>query len=74
MRSNVGGPNVGGIDRWIRLLGGTVLLTLAFVHALSGGWLIAAYIFGVIGLGTGLTSFCPAYRIAGLNTHRMHHT
>jgi len=66
-------PNVGGFDRWARILGGIVLLALALFHAVAGSWLIAAYVVGTIGLLTGLAGFCPAYRLVRLDTHGIHH-
>lgn len=55
--------NVGTIDRAIRALVGLVLIALAvFGQGMAWGWI------GVIPLATSLVSFCPAYRIIGLNT------
>ncbi len=56
-------PNVGGIDRILRLVLGAALIVWA---ALLGGpvW---AWI-GVVPLVTGLISICPLYSLIGLNT------
>ena len=55
-------PNVGGIDKVVRIVGGLALV----VWALTGGpvW---AWI-GVVPLATGLTGFCPVYPLLGMNT------
>ena len=55
--------NVGTIDRVVRVVVGLVLVGLAATGTL-GVW---AWI-GVVPLLTGLIGFCPAYKIAGINT------
>ncbi len=57
------GKNVGMLDRTIRILVGLVLLSGVFVGPKSLWGLI-----GLLPLLTGLASFCPAYRIAGMST------
>ena len=57
-------PNIGALDRFIRIVIGVGLLTFA----LSGdgawwGW------FGLIPLATGIAGFCPLYRLLHLSTH-----
>lgn len=55
-------PNVGGIDRILRIVGGLALI----VWALMGGpvWAWA----GIIPLATALINFCPLYTLIGVNT------
>lgn len=63
--------NEGTIDRLVRLAVGIVLLPagLFLLGALQGNvpGLIAAA-FGVIGLVTALTGFCPTYVLFGFST------
>jgi hypothetical protein len=56
--------NVGSIDRLLRIVIGLSLLALVFVWA-QPMWLA---IVGAILALTGLVSFCPAYRLIGINT------
>ena len=55
--------NVGGIDRFLRLLIGLVLIALVFVGPKTPwGWL------GLIPLVTGIVRSCPLYLPFGFNT------
>ncbi|MBQ0961665.1 DUF2892 domain-containing protein [Ideonella sp. 4Y11] len=55
--------NVGGIDRIARILVGLVLIGLTLAGQIGAwGWI------GVVPLLTGLTRFCPAYPLLGMNT------
>ena len=55
--------NVGGIDKILRIVVGLVLITLAAIGTIGiWGWI------GVVPLVTGLFSWCPAYRLLGMNT------
>ena len=56
-------PNVGTVDRSVRILFGLVLLSLVFVGPKTPwGWI------GVLPVLTGLISFCPLYGLLGLST------
>jgi hypothetical protein len=56
-------PNVGGIDRIVRILAGLILIGLAATGTVGvWGWI------GVVPLLTGLFSVCPAYSIFGVKT------
>jgi hypothetical protein len=55
--------NVGTIDRTFRIVLGLALLSLVFVGPQTLWGLI-----GLVPLLTGLTKFCPAYSISGVNT------
>ena len=57
--------NVGGIDRTLRILAGIALLALVFVLEGDARWL---GLIGLVPLATGLTGYCPAYALFGLNT------
>jgi hypothetical protein len=56
-------PNVGTIDRLIRIVAGVALVVLAALGKVPA-W---GYI-GIVPLATGLFRFCPAYRLIGLTT------
>jgi hypothetical protein len=50
--------NIGCFERNLRILAGTVLVTLAFTHNIGAwGWL------GLIPLATGIIRFCPLYTL-----------
>lgn len=55
--------NIGFIDRILRIIAGLALISLAFVgpHTVWG-WV------GVIPVITGLTGWCGAYTLLGINT------
>lgn len=55
--------NVGMIDRGARAVLGLLLIALAvFGEGMAWGWI------GLIPLATAAVSFCPAYRLIGMNT------
>jgi hypothetical protein len=56
-------PNVGTIDRTLRILGGISLSALAALGVV-GWW---GYI-GIVPLATGLFRFCPAFTLLRLRT------
>jgi hypothetical protein len=59
-------PNVGTVDRVVRVVGGVALITLALLGRI-GVW---GYI-GIVPLLTGLFRFCPAYLPFGIATCRL---
>lgn len=56
--------NVGGIDKWLRILIGLALIAWAGLGGPIWAWI------GVIPLATGLFNFCLLYRLLGINTCR----
>ncbi len=55
--------NEGTLDRVLRVIGGVVILALAFVGPKTPwGYL------GLIPLITGMVGFCPLYALVGLST------
>jgi len=60
--------NVGGVEQGIRLVIGIALLTMGFLHVVTGTMAIVAYVVGSVALITGLFRFCPAWTIFGMNT------
>jgi hypothetical protein len=59
--------NTGRLDRAIRLVLGLVVLGL---YGASDPPLKYFTLLGLIPLATGLTGFCPLYRILGVSTRR----
>ncbi|MCU0896692.1 MAG: DUF2892 domain-containing protein [Burkholderiales bacterium] len=57
--------NVGGIDKFIRIVAGLAILSLVFVLEGSARWW---GLVGLVPLFTGLIGVCPAYSLLGLNT------
>jgi hypothetical protein len=55
--------NIGKTDRMIRIAAGILLLSLTVVGPKSMWGLV-----GLVPLATAFISFCPAYRLFGLNT------
>lgn len=55
--------NVGQLDRAVRMVGGLVLMGLAYTGVI-GPW---GYI-GAVPLATGLAGLCPLYRMLGITT------
>jgi hypothetical protein len=59
-------PNVGTIDRGVRIVVGAALIAATVAGAIGPwGWL------GLVPIATGLFRFCPAYLPFGLNTCSM---
>ncbi len=58
--------NEGAVDRVLRLVGGSLLLTLLAIGPVPGWGLVG--LVGVIGVVTGLTGFCLPYTIFGIDT------
>jgi hypothetical protein len=56
-------PNVGGIDRIIRIVAGVSLVALAATGTI-GAW---GYV-GILPILTGTFRYCPAYLPFGINT------
>ncbi len=55
--------NVGGADRFLRIVVGLVLIGLAATGTVGvWGWI------GVVPLVTGTFRFCPGYTLLGINT------
>lgn len=55
--------NIGSIDKVIRIVLGLALLSLVFIGPKSMWGLV-----GIILIATGFMSFCPLYRIIGVNS------
>jgi Protein of unknown function (DUF2892) len=57
-------PNVGGIDRTLRIVIGLALIVIAFLGYV-GFW---GYVVGGIALATGVFSRCGLYKLIGMST------
>lgn len=57
-------PNVGTVDKWLRVALGVALIVWAATGGPAWAWL------GLIPLLTGLFGFCPLYRLLGIRTCR----
>ncbi len=55
--------NIGKIDRIIRIVAGLLLLSLVFIGPQTLWGLV-----GLIPLATAFISFCPAYKLLGMDT------
>ncbi len=55
--------NVGGFDRFVRILVGMILIAMIFVGPKSLWGLV-----GLVPLLTGLLRTCPLYRLLGIDT------
>ncbi|MBB4063396.1 YgaP family membrane protein [Gellertiella hungarica] len=58
--------NVGGLDRFLRIAAGIVLLALFFLYP-EASWRYLALI-GIVPLLTGIFGTCPLYSMIGLST------
>lgn len=65
--------NMGITDKLLRLLAAIVLTLLFFTEQLTGTAGIVALIIAGVFLLTSLISFCPLYKIFGINTCKKQH-
>ena len=56
--------NVGGADKWLRIVVGLALIAWALMGGPVWAWI------GVVPLATGLFNFCPLFKLVGINTCR----
>lgn len=61
-------PNMGGIDRIIRIVIAVIVAVLYFNGTLTGTVGIVALVLAAVFVLTSLVSFCPLYTLVGLNT------
>jgi hypothetical protein len=62
-------PNVGGLDRALRIIVGLVLLALGIFFAKSTILMVIAIVLGAALFLTGLFRFCALYPLIKVNTH-----
>ncbi len=63
-------PNMGTLDRIMRLAAAAVVIALYFMNAISGTVAIVLLVFAGIFILTSLISFCPLYLPFGLSTKK----
>ena len=65
-------PNLGTIDRTLRIIVGLALLAAPFVTGIglfaSTTATVIAVIVGLVMIGTSAMKFCPLYRVFGIQT------
>ena len=61
-------PNVGGMDRSLRIALGVVLILVGLLAGLAGLWKWLALIVGAVMVATALMRVCPAYLLLGVST------
>lgn len=61
-------PNVGGMDRSLRIALGVVLILVGLLAGLAGLWKWLALIVGAVMVATALMRVCPAYVLLGVST------
>lgn len=60
--------NMGSLDRALRLVVAAVLAVLALNGTLAGPLALGAWIVVAVFVLTSLVSFCPLYRVIGMDT------
>ena len=62
-------PNVGSVDKTLRLVLGAILLALAFLQfGIASFWGILTLIVGAVLIVTALINFCPLFKLLGINS------
>jgi len=61
-------PNMGNVDRIVRVLLAAVFAFLYFSGTVTGTLGIVLVVLGAVFVLTSLVSFCPLYTLVGLNT------
>lgn len=62
--------NMGNIDKIVRILVALVIITLYFMHQISGTLAIVGLILSGIFILTSFISFCPLYLPFGISTRK----
>ena len=62
--------NESTLDRIFRVIAGIGLLALGIFSGVAGAWQIVWIVIGAVLLLTGLTGFCPLYRLFNFSTHK----
>ncbi len=60
--------NMGSTDRIVRLIAALLIGLLYFTGLISGTVAIILVVLGIVFIATSAISFCPIYRIFGINT------
>jgi hypothetical protein len=62
--------NLGGLDRWLRLIAGAACAVAALSGWIGGIAGTALLLFAWVPLVTGLVGWCPFYTLFGVSTRR----
>lgn len=62
--------NVGGADRAVRLIVGSLLVAVPIVVELPGWWGLLPFVIGVVLVLTGAFRYCPVNRLLGVDSSR----
>ncbi len=60
-------PNVGSIDKILRIVVGIALIAFALLAPATVSWKWIGWI-GIVPILTAIVGFCPAYTLLGINT------
>ena len=60
--------NMGNTDRIIRVILAIVFSALYFTQTVTGTFGLVLVVLGAVFLATSFISFCPLYRLVGINT------
>lgn len=60
--------NMGNADRTLRVIAALVLAVLAYTGTVTGTLALVAWIVAAVFVATSVVSFCPLYRLVGMNT------
>jgi hypothetical protein len=63
-------PNMGTIDKAVRILAAVVIAALYFANVISGTLAIVLLVFAGVFIVTSMISFCPLYWPLGLSTRK----
>jgi hypothetical protein len=63
-------PNMGTVDKVVRILAAVVIAALYFANVISGMLAIILLIFAGIFIVTSMISFCPLYWPLGISTRK----
>ena len=63
-------PNMGTLDKALRILVAAVIAVLYYTHVISGTVAIALLVLAVIFIATSLVGFCPLYLPFGISTRK----
>ena len=61
-------PNVGTIDKFVRIGAAVLIAVLYFANVISGTMALILMVLAAVFLITGLVNFCPLYSIFGYST------
>lgn len=63
-------PNMGTVDKAVRILAAVVIAVLYFTNMISGTLAIVLLVFAGVFIATSMISFCPLYWPLGISTRK----